>query len=325
MSFIKPQYMTVTMNVGRLVALAGSILTLVQILLLASDNDGICFNKGCEIIDSLTTVPPIFFNIGGLLFFQAVFWGLWLAGRQRERMQYVKMLLLAGLAAEGVLVSFQHFVVHTFCTYCLIVLALVVLLNILGGLRHILTGFAVFAAIIMGFSSLQFSGTQTTPLESLDSGSFAIITGQNSEQKHYLFIASTCKYCEKVIESLRQENTCTISFNPVDEITDFPLQAAQRTKSYSTDVNRKFLKSLGIDRIPVLLAMNQSGFQIIKGESHIKTYLQENCAAQQISPAIDSSFDLFSPADPDLLLLELDGSCDINIDCDEPDLVPETK
>ncbi len=319
------QKMTKAMNVSWLVALAGSLLTLVQILLLASKNDGICFNNGCEIIDRLTTVPPIFFNIGGFFFFQAIFWGIWLARQQRDRMQYVNMLLLAGLAAEGVLVSFQHFIAQVFCSYCLIILTLVVLLNLLGGLRHILTGFAVFAAVIVGFSSLQFSGAKTTSMENLDTGSFAIIAGQNSEQKRYLFFSSTCKYCEKVIESLQEENNCTIRFNPVDEITDFPLQRAQRTKSYSTDVNRNFLKSLGVNQIPVFLTVNKSGFQIIKGESPIKVYLQENCTTQQISPVTDISIDLFSPTDPDLLLSGADDSCSVNTDCDDPDLVPLTK
>jgi hypothetical protein len=320
MNFIKMQKMTKTMHISWLVALAGSILTLIQILLLASENNGICFNDGCEIIDSLTTVPPIFINVGGVLFFQAVFWGIWLARRQRERMLYVNMLLLAGLAAEGVLVSFQHFIAQVFCSYCLIILTLVVLLNLLAGLRHILTGGAVFTAVVVGFSSLQFVEAKSPSMESLDTGSFAVLAEQSSEQKRYLFFSSTCKHCEKVIESLQEENNCTIRFNPIDEISDFPLQRVQKEASYSTDVNRNFLKSMGIDQIPVLLTVNQSGFQLIKGEGPIKTYLQENCTAQQVSPANDISIDLFSPIDPDLLLPGLDDSCLINTDCEDPEL-----
>lgn len=325
MNFNKTQKMTKTMNVSRLVALAGSILTLVQILLLVSENDGICFNDGCEIIDSLTTVPPVFFNIGGFFFFQAVFWGIWLARQRRERMQYVNMLLLAGLAAEGVLVSFQYFIAQIFCSYCLIILALVVLLNVLGGLRHILTGVAVFTAVIIGFSSLQFTETKSTFMDSLDTGSFAVLAGQNSEQKRYLFFSSTCKHCEEVIESLQEENNCTIRFNPIDEITDFPLQKVQKTASYSTEVNRKLLTSMGINQIPVFLTVDQSGFQVIKGGGSIKRYLQENCTAQKISPAADSSIDLFSPTDSDLLLNGLDDSCLTDTDCEDPDPVPATK
>ena len=313
------------MNVSRLVALAGSLLTLVQILLLASENDGICFNDGCEIIDSLTTVPPIFINIGGFFFFQAVFWGIWLARQRRERMQYINMLLLAGLAAEGVLVSFQYFIAQIFCSYCLIILALVVLLNVLGGLRHVLTGVAVFTAVIIGFSSLQFTEAKSTFMDSLDTGSFAVLTGQNSEQKRYLFFSSTCKHCENVIESLREENNCTIRFNPVDEITDFPLQKVQKTASYSTEVNRKLLTSMGINQIPVFLTVDQSGFQVIKGGSSIKRYLEEKCTAQKISLAADSSVDLFSSTDSDLLLPGLDDSCLTDTDCEDPDLVPAAK
>ncbi len=313
------------MNISRLVALAGSIITLVQILLLASENDGICFNDGCEIIDSLTTVPPIFFNIGGFFFFQAVFWGIWLARQRRERMQYVNMLLLAGLAIEGVLVSFQHFIAQIFCSYCLIILALVVLLNVLGGFRQVLTGTAVFAAVIIGFSSLQFPEPNIRFIDSLDTGSFAVLAGQNSEQKRYLFFSSTCKYCEKVIESLREENNCTIRFNPIDKITDFPLQEVQKTPSYSTDVNRSFLKSLGADQIPVFLTVNQSGFQVVKGEGPIKSYLQESCVVQEPESTTDTSIDLFSPTETELLLPGLDDSCSINTDCEGSGLVPVTK
>ncbi len=44
------------------VALGGSLLTLIQIILLESGLDGICFSGGCEIVDSQTTIPPVFFN-----------------------------------------------------------------------------------------------------------------------------------------------------------------------------------------------------------------------------------------------------------------------
>ncbi|MGK2905233.1 MAG: thioredoxin fold domain-containing protein [Desulfuromonadales bacterium] len=316
--------MTTKIKISRLVALAGSVLTLTQTLLLAINSDGLCFSDGCEIVDSLTTVPPIFFNIGGFLFFQAVFWGIWLAGQQRERLQYVKILLLAGLAAEGVLVSFQYFIAQAFCAYCLVVLALIVLLNVLCGLRHSLGAFAVFTAVILVFPSLQFSESKTNSIEKLDMGSYAVLAGENQEQKHFFFFSSTCKYCEKVIESLQEENNCTIYFNPTDEITNFALQRVQKADSYATDVNRNFLKSLGIDQIPVFLTVNASGFQVVKGEGPIKRYLQENCPAKEFVPVSGGSFDLNFSIDFDFALPGVDDSCSVNSDCDTPSPAPVT-
>lgn len=318
------QNMTKTMNISRLIALAGSVITLVQILLLANDSNGICFNDGCEIVDSLTSVPPIFFNIGGFLFFQTVFWGIWLAGEQRARMQYVNLVLLAAIAVEGVLVSFQHFIAQTFCTYCLLILGFVVLLNFLGGLRHSITAGMVFLAVIMGFSSLQFSNRQTGLVEDLDRGSFAVLDGRKTEEKSYLFFSSTCKYCEKVIASLAEGNNCTIRFNPIDEINDFSLDKAKRVDNYATDVNRKFLNSLGIGQIPVFLSVEQSGFTIVKGESPIKTYLQENCTIPEVVSDAGSSSGFSSSTDLDFLPPLMDDSCSVNTDCDDPNLIPQT-
>ena len=312
------------MKISQIVALGGSLVTLVQILLLVSENEGICFNDGCEIVDSLTTVPPIFFNIGGFLFFQAIFWGIWLSRKQHQRMQYVNILLLAGLSAEAVLVSFQHFVAQAFCTYCLLILTFVVLFNLLSGLRHILAGVVIFTTVIIAFSSLQFSGIKTAFMEDLDSGSFAVLAGQNLENERYLFFSSSCKHCEKVIGSLKSGNVCSLRFNPIDEITDFPLLTVEKTENYSTDVNRSFLKTLGVDQVPVLLVTNQAGFQVVKGERPISLYLQDNCSEQAKRPAA-SSTDLLLAPDDDFLLPGFDDSCSIDIDCDDPDVAPTAK
>ena len=324
MNSVVMQHMTTKIKISRLVALAGSVLTLTQTLLLATNNDGLCFSDGCEIVDSLTTVPPIFFNIGGFLFFQAVFWGIWLARQKRERLQYVNILLLAGLAAEGVLVSFQYFIAQTFCAYCLVVLTLVVLLNVLSGLRQILSALLVFMTVILAFSSLQFSEPMTNSIEKLEMGSFAVLAGENQEQKHFLFFSSSCKYCEKVIESLQEENNCTIYFNPIDEITDFALQRAQKAESYATDVNRSLLKSFGIDQIPVFLIVTPSGFQVIKGEGPIKSYLQQNCTAKELVPVSGTSIEPNFSTDSYFTLPGVDDSCPVTRECDEPSLAPVT-
>lgn len=263
------------------IALAGSLLTLVQILLLESGLDGICFSGGCEIVDSQTTIPPVFFNFFGLVFFQAVFWGIWAGQRSEELQFYVRMLLLAGLAAEGVLVSFQYVVVESFCTYCLIIFSLVALLNLLRGLRQAVTGAAIFAAVVISFATLQFatatSESIATGINDLDKGAYAVLTGEVKKPKLVLFFSSTCPHCEKVIESMQQGSTCTVSFNPVSKVTKFPLTTLVTNEHYDVGVNRAFMMSLGQKSIPVLLVQQQKHIQLISGGNAIMNYLDESC------------------------------------------------
>jgi len=263
------------------IALAGSLLTLVQIILLESGLDGLCFSGGCEIVDSQTTIPPLFFNFFGLVFFQVIFWGIW-AGRRSEELQfYVRMLLLAGLAAEGVLVSFQYFVVESFCTYCLIIFSLVALLNLLRGLRQAVTGAAIFVAVVISFATLQFttatSESIATGINDLEKGAYAVLTGEVKKPKLVLFFSSTCPHCEKVIESMQQGSTCTVSFNPVSKVTKFPLTTLVTNEHYDVGVNRAFMMSLGQKSIPVLLVQQQKHIQLISGGNAIMNYLDKSC------------------------------------------------
>jgi thiol-disulfide isomerase/thioredoxin len=275
------------------VVLVGSLLTLVQIILLESGLDGLCYSGGCEIVDSQTTIPPLFFNFFGLVFFQAVFWGVW-AGRRSEELQfYVRTLLLAGLAAEGVLVSFQYVVVESFCTYCLIIFSLVALLNLLRGLRQAVTGAAIFAAVVIAFSTLQFTATTSestaTGINDLGKGAYAVLTGEAIKPKLVLFFSSTCPHCEKVIESMQQGTTCTVSFNPVSKVTKFPLTGVMANEHYDIGVNRAFMTALGRTHIPVLLIDQQKSLELIGGGNAIMNYLDESCRPTSATPASRSN------------------------------------
>jgi hypothetical protein len=275
------------------VALAGSLLTLVQIILLESGLDGICFSGGCEIVDSQTTIPPIFFNFFGLVFFQAIFWGVWVGRRSEELQFYVRMLLLAGLAAEGVLVSFQYVVVESFCTYCLIIFSLVVLLNLLRGLHQAVTAAAIFAAVVISFSTLQFttatSESTATGINDLGKGAYAVLKGEEIKPKLVLFFSSTCTHCEKVIESMQQGTSCTVSFNPVSKVTKFPLTGVMANEHYDISVNRAFMTSLGRTHIPILMVDQQRSIELISGGNAIMNYLDESCRPTTANPSTGSN------------------------------------
>jgi len=275
------QALPLVIRLTLLVALGGSLLTLIQIILLESGLDGICFSGGCAIVDSQTTVPPLFFNAFGLAFFLAVFWGVWIGQRSEKLQFYVRILLLAGLAAEGVLVSFQYFVVENFCTYCLIIFSLVALLNLMGGLRQSVTCAAIFAAVVIAFSTLQFTATtpesSATGIKDLEKGAYAVLMGEEKKPKLVLFFSSTCPHCEKVIKSLQQGSTCTVSFNPMSKVTKFPLTGVMPNEHYDIGINRAFMTSLDRAYVPILLVDEQLRLEIIGGGNAIMDYLDKSC------------------------------------------------
>ncbi len=311
--------MSLPMKMSRFFALLATVVVLVQIVLLANDGEGICYNDGCAVVDSLTTVPPLYFNIGGFLFFQAVFWGIWLARVERGRLGFVKAILLAGMAAEGVLVSYQHFVAQIFCSYCLLIFSFVVLLNILAGFRQIIVGGLVFASVLTGFAALQFGGVGTKSLQDLDSGTYAVLAGAEQE-KRYLFFSSSCPYCEEVIESLQDGSDCAVRFNPIDEINEFALQNVIRQERYQTSVNRSVLQSFGIGHVPVLLVTSRSGFEVITGGATIRQHMDQYCIPVATQSSIQQSTGVSSSPALDFLP-PLEESCTIDVDCeDEPEI-----
>ena len=303
-----------------LVALGGSLLTLIQIILLESGLDGICFSGGCEIVDSQTTIPPLFFNFFGLVFFQAVFWGVWVGQKSKELQFYLRILLLAGLAAEGVLVSFQYVVVETFCTYCLIVFSLVVLLNLLHGLHHAVTGVAIFVSVVIAFSTLQFkvmtSESTVISINDLEKGAYAIVPGEENKPRLALFFSSSCPHCEKVIKSMQQGTTCTVSFNPVSRVTKFPLTTVIPNEHYDISVNRAFMRSLGQKHIPVLLVGQQKHLQLISGGNAIMNYLDRSCRFPSVSSSPKQTLNILEPAE-ELVLPMQEDSCSEDVDCEE--------
>ncbi len=300
-----------------LLSLLSSLLTATQVLFILFSGDGLCFSNGCRIVDSLTTVPPLAFNLMGLLFFQAIFWGVWLDRRATGRfMPAVKILLLAGMASEGVLVAFQYYITETFCAYCLVVFACIVLLNITLGFRQIASGLLIFAAVLMAFSSLQFYNPLSQSEEgTLEKGTYGLRPASGTGPQLFLFFSSSCLHCENIIETLSRRNACTIRFQPVDEIRDLDFPGLQKSPVSSFAVNRKFLKTLGLEEVPVLLARDAGGIQIRKGEGPIRDYLDRNCPESQPAGSVDSGSSTFggglSPNERE------DGSCSVFEDCEE--------
>lgn len=259
-----------------IVAFFASLMTAVQAYLLYHGKQGICFNDGCAVVDSLTTVSPFYFNIAGLLYFQLLFW-CFLWGREQEDYQqkFARLMLLAGMGAEAVLVYFQYNIATAFCSYCLIVFSFILLLNLLCGLKQLFRGVIVFAAVFVACSSLQFQAGGAGS-KNLGSGSIATVSGTKTAN-HVLIFSKTCPHCEKVLESLRKDNTCSFKFNPLERIEDFQFPQATLAEHFDPKINISFLRRMGIGQIPLLMALKQDETLLLIGEKKIMEYVDANC------------------------------------------------
>ena len=307
-----------------IISLLAGLFVAVQIALISFQGDGICLNEGCKIVDSLTTVPPFYFNIAGLVFFLTLFLGFFKGLRDSEFWQKLTgLVLLAGIAAEGVLIYFQHSIVTVYCSYCLIIFSLIVVLNILSGLRQCLYAGVIFTAVIVASACLQ--SNVAGPVQSLDAGSVAKITGAEKGDDLYLFFSSTCPHCEEILAEMKENNRCGVRFNPIEKLDSFDFPGADQFASYDPEVNRNFLKNLSLDEIPVFVAKNSENIQIYVGERQIERYLAENCHAPagetlELSTGSSDGYDFLHP-----LGGQGDDKCSVSEDCaDIPEDVPQT-
>lgn len=262
----------------KLLSLGGGLLAAAQAVLIVLQGDILCLNDGCEIVEKLTTVPPIAFNVAGSLFFMALFFALWQGGRTvTGGLGLARLLLLAGTAVEGVLVGFQYYVAEAFCSYCLIVFSIIAVLNILMGWRQLLTSAAVFGAVLLAFASLQFTPHSESEGMALDKGIYGHLERQQSRNELYLFFSSTCPHCEDVIATIDSTFACSLNFNPIDTLEAAPLAGLQLSAAYSPAINRGYLKNLGISEIPILVIKKEGEIRILKGKQMIQEYLDAAC------------------------------------------------
>lgn len=267
------------LQLGQFLALVASLLIAGQIGYTYYQGAPLCLNEGCKVVEQLTRVSPLVINLLGLGFFLIIYVGLRLAkGESRRVASFVKKLLLAGLAVEGVLIAFQGLVVHTFCIYCLGVLSFVVLLNLLLGWRQILAGGMIFAASSLAFAGLQLNAAGPGK-QAFTEGVFAQRLGQQAKPEHHLFFSSTCPHCEKVIASLKGNTTASIAFNPIDKVTAIDLPQVSYAARYSASLNKSLLGALGINEIPVLMTKTPEGWLIRRGEAAVMAALAPTAAA----------------------------------------------
>jgi uncharacterized membrane protein len=300
--------------------LTGGLIAL-QIAFILAKGEAFCLNDGCRVVEKLTTIPPLYINLAGLLYFLVLFsTSRWSKARSRTGLDRPSLLLLLGLAVEGILLSYQIFVIQTFCSYCLIIFSVIVVLNILCGWQQIRFGIPLFSAMLASFAVLNFSPASLLALrsETLASGTYAVKKCAIPAKKLYFFFSSNCPHCKNVLSVLENCNSCEFHFNPIDKKQTLAIPELEYTPSYSPSLNRVVLSMLNISTIPVLLVQNQDGLTFIKGEEAIIRFVRQACSggAQEIS--IDST--LYDDPEGMDILDEQEGACAIEVECpDEPE------
>jgi len=304
-------------------ALIGCLITGVQSLLIYIQGEGVCFSEGCKIVDSLTLVDPLYFNLAGFFFFLVAAIGL-SAARKGSRLwhRFTSLLLLAGLAAEGVFFSFQFIISQALCSYCLIILALIVLANVFMGLKQMFKGLVVFAAVVAASFSLDYHGGAVIP-KPLEQGTMARYQPENAGTRLVLFVSSRCQHCQAVLDSLQDKPGCTVDFNPVDSYETFSFPGAEPTAGYRPKINLHFLKKLGITEVPVLLDQQETYITLIRGAEAIQAYIDQQCGPrlpEAPAPAVLQSTEQMTTSSGGSYVLQLPGEedgCEIEEECEE--------
>ena len=305
-----------TYNLQLVIALGATLLTAVQTVLPLVGQSAVCLNDGCQTVDELTKVSPIYLNLMGVVYFQLVFWSLrWFYRKPGRKIDWPAIFLLAGLVGESVLLSYQLVVAQIICSYCIIVFSIVVLLNILQGRRQIAYGLAILVASILPFITLSFTATNASSDSfSLDQGVYGVKTCTHPSKQLFLIFSFDCPHCINVLEALENCSSCDLYLNPIDQVASPPLVGIDQREAYDPQINRAILSLFGIEEVPVLLAKNMNGYTFISGENQIINYVQQACYSEEPLLYLESRMPEKNKID---LFMESNDECSIEINCEE--------
>ena len=301
-------------RIQRTIALAASALTALQSLLILMGRSTVCLSEGCHVVEKLTLVSPLYVNLGGLIYFQAVFWSLRRSARRPGgRIDWSALVLLAGMAGDSVLLGYQIFVARTLCIYCMLIFAVVLTLNLLHGIRQSAVAVAVSSAVVIPFLVLSFLPTGITPRNfALEQGVYAVRTCSQPTKQVYLIFSNDCIHCQNVLQALENCSSCDLFLNPIDRIDAPPMDGIELRSTYNPEVNRILLAQFGIDQVPVLIAKSGDGYDFVRGEKRIVDYVQKACFTQSQLLYFDKPV---SETDRLDVFTQEQGECSVQLDC----------
>jgi uncharacterized membrane protein len=303
-------------KIMRIVALCASLIAALQAVINLTTGSSICPNAGCKVVENLTSISPVYLNILGFIFFQVVFWLLGsLKSKPDKGLNLIGLVLLGGLAFDSALLGYQLFVAHSLCSYCLLILFFVIILNILYGFRQMAAGFAISSAVVISFSMMVlFPAGAGSQRYSLKNASYGVKSCASPSKEIYLIFSSDCPHCQQVIETLNNCNSCDLYLNPINPIDALNIDGLELNKRFSPEVNRLILEIFGIDSVPVLVVKDAESYRFIRGENQILNFIRRACFTHD-----DVLYFGKSPAEIDkemTVLTEKDEECSVEIDCE---------
>ncbi len=280
-----------------------------QIYHIKIEGQTLCLNHGCSVVEKLTLISPLLFNLLGLIYFIFLFLASLLSKRFRLFSNILNVLLIAGVAAEGILLSFQINIAQTFCAYCLLICGLILFILLFKEPRLFLLGIIIISVEVGISSILRYQGI-SYPAESfsLDRGTYGIKTCSEPEKQLYLIFSQDCPHCKRVIEALKGCSRCEFHFNPITHIDRSVLPDLELQERYDPNINIMVLKLLDIGSIPVLIARDEDGMTFIRGDTNIIHYIGRVCF--DYSPLLEEHDDLLDG-------FEDSGACSLDENCAE--------
>jgi uncharacterized membrane protein len=298
------------------IALIASLVTAIQAVIGLIHGSSYCPNSGCRVVEDLTAISPLFLNLAGFFFFQCVFWGVrYQKNNSKLPLNLLGALLTSGLVFDSVLLAYQIFVAHTFCGYCLLIFVFVLTLNLLYGKRQLVAGIATLIVTLLSFSVLTFLPTGVfSQNEPLKTASYGVKSCSNPTKEIYLLFSSACPYCENVLQTLGNCNSCDLYLNPIDHIDSLEYMELELNPEFSPVVNRMVLGVMGIDTVPVLVVKSAEGYRFIKGEKKIVNYVSHACFTEADVLYYENSIQ--TEDEGITVITEDEGECSVEIDCD---------
>lgn len=302
--------------------LAASLLIGSQLYLIALQGETACFNEGCGIVEGLTRVSPVVFNLFGLFFFLLVGLAAIFVLIRPATGRFPSLLLLAAMAAEGVLLAYQYHVVRAWCSYCLIIFGLVALCNLIVGPRQFFHGVVLVAAVNIIFTLLRFEPALLNAQGAgLTAGTAAVRPGSVENMSVTIIYSNDCPHCMTLLQKLPEFTACTIRLNPIGEPPPVGIQDLERETSFQPEINRLLLRMLQIDAVPVLMVPGNGGYRIIWSELGIEAYLYANCVEKvEYPPPVELNKSESSVLDSGHFFLPhaRDVGCQVDVECEEP-------
>ena len=303
-------------KIMRWVAIGAATMIALQIAIQLITGSSLCLNAGCKIVEHLSTIPTLYLNILGLIYFLVLFWLVFnLKPTFCFDIDLIGLMLVSGLAFDTALMAYQIFVARTFCSYCLIVFALMIVLTVLYGLRQMAMGIAILCALGLSFSILTFfpMGAKSKTY-SLKTAAYGVKSCSSPTKEIYLIFSSDCPHCHKVIETLNNCNSCDLYLNPIDTVTSLDLSGLELNNQFSPEINRLILKVLAIDSVPVLVVKDTESYRFIKGEETIINFIRRACFTHKEVLYFDEA-----PVSSDnqiTVFTDENEECSLAIDCD---------